>query len=42
MKGVCMENHQAIQNQQQELKTRAKVAIIILNYNGWQDTIECL
>ena len=37
-----METCQAIQSQQQEIKGWPKVAIIILNYNGWKDTIECL
>jgi len=37
-----MEICQAIQSQQPEPKAWPKVAIIILNYNGWQDTIECL
>jgi len=37
-----METCQAIQNQQPDPKAWPKVAIIILNYNGWKDTIECL
>ncbi|MDF2953374.1 MAG: Glycosyltransferase [Thermodesulfobacterium sp.] len=37
-----METHQAIRSHQPEPKVRPKVAIIILNYNGWKDTIECL
>jgi len=37
-----MRTCQAIQSQQQETKGWPRVAIIILNYNGWQDTIECL
>jgi len=37
-----MKNYQAIQSQQPEPKAWPKVAIIILNWNGWRDTIECL
>ena len=37
-----MKNHQPIQNQQQKHISWLKVAVIILNYNNWQDTIECL
>ena len=37
-----METCQAIQRQQPEPKAWPKVTIIILNYNGWKDTIECL
>ncbi len=37
-----MEKHQVIQNKQGRYKNWPKVAIIILNYNNWQDTIECL
>ena len=37
-----METCQVIQSQQQKYKNWPKVAIIILNYNGWKDTIECL
>jgi len=42
MKGIGMGNDQAIQSQQPESKAWPKVAIIILNWNGWRDTIECL
>jgi GT2 family glycosyltransferase len=31
-----------IQSQEQEPKAWPQVAIIALNWNGWQDTIECL
>jgi len=37
-----MGNHHAIQSQQPEPKPWPKVAIIVLNWNGWWDTIECL
>jgi len=37
-----VEKYQVIQKQQQEYKNWPKIAIIILNYNNWQDTIECL
>jgi len=37
-----MGKYQAIQEQQEKYKNWPKVAIIILNYNNWQDTIECL
>jgi len=42
MKGIGMGNYQAIQNQQPAPKVWPKVAIIILNWNGWRDTRECL
>ncbi|MDH7578552.1 MAG: hypothetical protein QHH75_12245 [Bacillota bacterium] len=25
-----------------EIQSRSEVAIIILNWNGWRDTVECL
>jgi GT2 family glycosyltransferase len=31
-----------LQIDQPELKKRPKIAIVILNWNGWQDTLECL
>ena len=37
-----METCQVIQSQQQKHKNWPKVAIIILNYNGWKDIIEYL
>ncbi len=37
-----METKQDIQMQEQETKSWPKVAVIILNWNGWRDTIECL
>jgi len=37
-----MEARQEVQAQEQEPKARPKVAIIVLNWNGWRDTIECL
>ena len=37
-----MGKYRAIQEQQEKYKKWPKVAIIILNYNGWKDTIECL
>jgi len=37
-----METRQDAQTQQLEPKSWPKVAIIILNWNGWRDTIECL
>ena len=37
-----MKKYQVIQNQQRKYKNWPKMAIIILNYNNWQDTIECL
>jgi len=37
-----METCQAIQSQQPEPKVWPNVAIIIFNYNGWADIIECL
>lgn len=42
MKGSVMEERQDIQAQGQEPKVWPKVAIIVLNWNGWRDTIECL
>ena len=42
MKEVNMEARQDIQMQEQEAKSWPKVAIIVLNWNGWRDTIECL
>jgi len=37
-----MESQEDIQVNQQGPKTWPKVAIIVLNWNGWRDTIECL
>jgi len=37
-----MKAQKKIQTQTQESKAWPKVAIIVLNWNGWQDTIECL
>ena len=37
-----MKNYQAIQSQQPEPKAWPKVAIIVLNWNSWRDTSECL
>ncbi len=41
-KEESMEVHQKIHVDAQVLQTWPKVAIIVLNWNGWQDTIECL
>ncbi|MEM3484675.1 MAG: glycosyltransferase family 2 protein [Candidatus Methanomethyliaceae archaeon] len=37
-----MELQKEFHTQTQESKARPKVAIIVLNWNGWRDTIECL
>ena len=37
-----MKAQQETQSQEQEPKAWPKVAIIVLNWNGWRDTIECL
>ncbi|MBT9168832.1 MAG: N-acetylglucosaminyl-diphospho-decaprenol L-rhamnosyltransferase [Syntrophomonadaceae bacterium] len=37
-----MEARQDVQIQEQETKSWPTVAIIVLNWNGWRDTIECL
>ncbi|MBT9169713.1 MAG: N-acetylglucosaminyl-diphospho-decaprenol L-rhamnosyltransferase [Actinobacteria bacterium] len=37
-----MEPSYDVQAQDQEPKVWPKVAIVVLNWNGWQDTIECL
>lgn len=37
-----MEVQQDTQTKEQEPKAWPKVAIIVLNWNGWRDTIECL
>ena len=37
-----MENTKLFKNNNKNIKNWPKVAIIILNYNNWQDTIECL
>ena len=37
-----METRQDIQGEVQGLKSWPKVAIIVLNWNGWRDTLECL
>jgi len=37
-----MKAQKKIQTQTQESKAWPKVAIIVLNWNGWRDTIECL
>ena len=42
MRRSVMESQENIKLKQQEPKTWPKVAIIVLNWNGWQDTIECL
>ncbi|MCL0030152.1 glycosyltransferase family 2 protein [Thermodesulfovibrionales bacterium] len=42
MKEADMEAKQEVQSQEQEPKSWPRVAIIVLNWNGWQDTIECL
>lgn len=42
MKEVAMETQQDIQAKEQESKSWPKVSIIVLNWNGWKYTIECL
>jgi len=42
MRRSVMESQENIKLKQQEPKTWPKVAIIVLNWNGWRDTIECL
>lgn len=37
-----METKQDVQIQEQKNKSWPKVAIIVLNWNGWRDTVECL
>jgi len=39
--GDNMEVQKKVQTQTQETKAWPKVAIIVLNWNGWRDTIEC-
>ena len=40
--GFRMEDQQGIHLKEQELKSWAGVAIVILNWNEWRNTIECL
>lgn len=38
----AIESRQDIQGEGQEIKSWPKVVIIVLNWNGWRDMIECL
>jgi len=41
-KNIIMKTKEATEEQKKNITEWPKVAIIVLNWNGWQDTIECL